>query len=280
MSEYIVPEVESRLEKFSHISVERRPPIGELSKGMDAEISFVQIWHTLRRRKLFITASVVAVFAAASAFTLISTPKYQATTTIEFNLDNSDAIPFDDARSITGDPNSMSYHVAQETQTRALESDTLALQVVKELNLEARQEFTRNQSLLDCFRKFSSESKLPLEKAPHRRANVLKAFRKNLTLKSVSGARMIEISFLSPDAELAPKIVNTLVSDFEDQQFRIRFAATAKVSDWLTGQLDDLKKQVETSQEKLVQYQKGAGILGTDETHNIIMTRLEEVDRQ
>jgi capsular exopolysaccharide synthesis family protein len=174
----------------------------------------------------------------------------------------------------------MIYDVAQDTQVRTLQSDTLALRVVRELNLEAREDFTRDQSLLDRFRTFADESNLPLEQALHRRAKILKSFHKNLTVNAVGGSRMIEISFLSPDPQLAAKVVNTLVSDFQDQQFKVRYAATAQVADWLTDQLDGLKKQVETSQEKLVQYQRQAGILGTDETHNIVMTRLEEVDQR
>ena len=79
---------------------------------------------------------------------------------------------------------------------------------------------------------------------------------------------------------MAADVVNSLVSNYQEQQFRTRFAATAQVSDRLSKQLDDLKDQVAASQEALVQYQKQAGILGIDETHNIVMTRLEEADKQ
>ncbi len=79
---------------------------------------------------------------------------------------------------------------------------------------------------------------------------------------------------------MAAAVVNSLVSNYQEQQFRTRFAATAQVSDRLSKQLDDLKDQVAASQEALVQYQKQAGILGVDETHNIVMTRLEEADKQ
>ena len=79
---------------------------------------------------------------------------------------------------------------------------------------------------------------------------------------------------------MAAAVVNSLVSNYQEQQFRTRFAATAQVSDRLSKQLDDLKNQVAASQEELVRYQKQAGILGVDETHNIVMTRLEEADKQ
>jgi polysaccharide biosynthesis transport protein len=91
---------------------------------------------------------------------------------------------------------------------------------------------------------------------------------------------MISVQFLDPDSNMSAQIVNTLVGSYMEQYFRIRHSATVQVSDWLSKQLDDLKGQVQASQQKLVDYQKQAGIIGTDETHNIVMTRLEEIDRQ
>jgi polysaccharide biosynthesis transport protein len=273
VSEQILPKSDSKPENGAIVAVERRGASRAPLQPAEAEISFLEIWRVLRRRRKFIVASVAVLFAVALLATVIATPKYRSTSTIEFNLENADAVNLQDEHGLPTETDAMIYHVTQETQVRALQSDTLALQVAKELNLQGRKEFTRD-SLPDHFRTFADESQLPLDEATHRRFKVLKAFHKNLTVEAAPGSRMIEISFLSPDPQLAPKIVNTLVNDYQDQQFRIRYAATARVADWLTQQLDGLKKQVEASQAKLVQYQKQAGILGTDETHNIIMTRL------
>ena len=121
---------------------------------------------------------------------------------------------------------------------------------------------------------------MPLDKAPHRRARVLKIYHKNLKVDAVDGTRIIKISFYSPDADVAADVVNSLVSNYEEQQFRTRFAATAQVADRLSKQLDDLKDQVAASEVALVQYQKQSGLLGVDETHNVVMTRLDEANQQ
>jgi polysaccharide biosynthesis transport protein len=111
-------------------------------------------------------------------------------------------------------------------------------------------------------------------------ATVLKAYHKNLVVEPVPGTRMISIQFMDPDPDVSAKIVNNLVSDYTEQYFRIRYAATVQASDWLSQQLNELKGQVEKSQQKLADFQRQAGILGTDETHNIVMTRLEQIDGQ
>src|SRR5207302_4191241 len=55
---------------------------------------------------------------------------------------------------------------------------------------------------------------------------------------------------------------------------------TMQDSDWLSKQIVDLEMKVETSQEKLVRYQKEHEILGTDEKQNIIMAKLDELNKE
>ena len=43
-----------------------------------------------------------------------------------------------------------------------------------------------------------------------------------------------------------------------------------QASDWLSKQLVDLQLKVETSQEKILRYEKDNGMLGVDEKQNII----------
>jgi capsular exopolysaccharide synthesis family protein len=53
-----------------------------------------------------------------------------------------------------------------------------------------------------------------------------------------------------------------------------------QASDWLSKQLVDLEMKVQTSQEKLVQYQKEHEILGIDEKQNITTSKLDELNKE
>jgi len=53
-----------------------------------------------------------------------------------------------------------------------------------------------------------------------------------------------------------------------------------QASDWLSRQLVDLQMKVETSQEKLVKYQKEHQILGIDEKQNITTAKLDELNKE
>jgi polysaccharide biosynthesis transport protein len=252
------------------------PPI----RDEGPEASFSEMWRIVRRRKKIIWSICGAVFFLSVLVTILATRKYQSTVIIEFNTQNMDSLDLSAQHEPTDDSGSSEYSLIQLTEAKVLESDNLALQVVNELNLEARSEYSGRQSFADYFRRIPDESKLPLEQAPFRRMSVLKAWRKGLRVEPLAGTRMISIIVRNPNAEMAATIANRLVADYKQRHFEGRYEATIESSGWLSKQLGDLKTDLENSEQKLVDYQKQAGILGTDETHNIVMSRLEDVNKE
>jgi capsular exopolysaccharide synthesis family protein len=90
----------------------------------------------------------------------------------------------------------------------------------------------------------------------------------------------MEIHFTSTDPQLAATAVNTLAATYVEQNFKTKFESTMQASDWLSKQLVDLQMKVETSQEKLVRYQKEHEILGMDEKQNITTEKLDELNKE
>ncbi len=283
MSEDIVPTNGPQNEERAPAAIVQRVTPMLANTEPVVEVSFGEIWRILIKRKRIIVAATCGFFAMGLAYSLIVTPKFESISTIQFNKEHSDSLVPEDAREALSDATAMDYQVTQQTQINTLKSDTLALQVIGDLKLENRPKFSPKPLWtlkLPWESSTPDESNLPLDKAPHRRARVLKIYHKNLKVDAVDGTRIIKISFYSPDADVAAEVVNSLVNNYQEQQFRTRFAATAQVSDRLATQLDDLKNQVAASEVALVQYQKQSGLLGVDETHNVVMTRLDEADQQ
>ena len=75
---------------------------------------------------------------------------------------------------------------------------------------------------------------------------------------------IIRISYTSLNPKLSADIVNKVIADYIQRSYETRFASTQRVSQWLSSQLDDLKQQVETSQEQMMDLQKRLGMLGFD----------------
>ncbi len=114
----------------------------------------------------------------------------------------------------------------------------------------------------------------------NRTSALLGSFRGNLRVTLIPNTRIIEIHYTSTDPQLAASAVNTLAATYVEQNFKTKFESTMQASDWLSKQLVDLQMKVETSQEKLVRYQKEHEILGTDEKQNIITEKLDELNKE
>jgi uncharacterized protein involved in exopolysaccharide biosynthesis len=87
-----------------------------------------------------------------------------------------------------------------------------------------------------------------LEDSPKRRSHALAVFSRNLKIKMVAGTRLINISYTNPDPKLAAEVVNHLILALEDFSFQTRYIATSQASEWLGGQLSDLRKESEDLQ--------------------------------
>ncbi|MGC2322938.1 MAG: polysaccharide biosynthesis tyrosine autokinase, partial [Terriglobales bacterium] len=111
------------------------------------------------------------------------------------------------------------------------------------------------------------------------RARQMEKFHKSLNVQLIPKTQIVEVHFRSKDPRLAAEVTNAVAATYIEHNFQTKYKATLQTSDWLTKQLDDLKKHAEESQEKLTDYQKKTGILGTDENHNIILDKLGELDK-
>lgn len=238
----------------------------------DDAFSLRDLWHVLSYRRAIIVWITVAVFATTLTVCLVRSPQYAAESNLEINPENASAV---DLSTRPTDAES-EYAVTLATQANVLASDTLALQVIQQLNLE---QVEKQRSHL-FFSKRADDDSLPLEKSPVRRTRMLKRFHKNLSIHVLGGTRILQIRCLDRDPALSAMIVNTLVNDYLEQYFQTRYTATHQASEWLSKQLADLKNDVELSQQRLVDYQRQTGILGESETHNVVTAKLEELNKQ
>ena len=241
------------------------------------DLSLLEFWRVLKRRQRTVAVTLAACLLLALVVSLLMTPKYESVSVIEVNKENSDLLGLDALQTAMSD--SLDYTLTLETQANVLRTDSLAFQVAEQLGLEKRKEFSLADVWFDAGLA-RAEQNLPLEKAPLRRRRISRSFHKALTVKTIPGTRVIEVHFLSPDPQLAADVANTLVGDYLEQYFRTRYNATAQASEWLSKQLEELRSQAEAAQEKVVQYQKAKGILGTDEANNVVMAKLEELNKQ
>ncbi len=224
----------------------------------------------LIKRKWMVIACFATIFSVVAIASLKTTPIYDASGTIAINKPDS-TLNFQNSGTL-----SLDYYDPTEldTEVKILQSDLLALQVVRALNLDRIPgQAPATSSSIDL-------APDPLQSDPAKASSMIGEFKGNLRVSLSPNTRIIEVHYRSPDPQMAANVVNTLMQTYVENNFKARFESTMQASDWLSKQLVDLQMKVETSQEKLVRYQKEHEILGTDEKQNITMEKLDELNKE
>ena len=155
------------------------------------------------------------------------------------------------------------------SEIEILKSDSLMLKVAREMDLSNNADFLEMKGPVPHTNLDDPEVR---QKTVHRLQSVLH-------VALVPKTDIIRISYSSLNAKLSADIVNTVISTYIQNSYKTRFESTQHVSTWLSGTLDDLKQQVETSQEQMLDLQRKLGILGFDPAHNQISSSLDDLAR-
>ena len=237
--------------------------------------SIREYWSILLKRKMVVIAPAIILVTLAAIASMRATPIYDALGRVSIHREGSGLAAFKEG-SVDMTQEDYDPTIALETQTRVLESDSLALQVVKRLHLDKNVKFA-GPAANDKEKKTLQG---PAQFSPNEETSLIDGFKGSLAVKNIPNTRLLEIHFKNQDPRLAAEIVNTLIAEYIEQNIKTKYDATMQASEWLTNQLADLQIKVESSQKKLVQYQQENGILGGDEKQNIIVAKLEDLNKQ
>ena len=241
------------------------PPevIPSASSG-SSETTLSEALITLRKRKwVLIVASIFGL--AFGIYRVLSLPRlYEAYGRIEVRSGASNEFRVSAATGVGSDAQSK-----MTTEQAILTSDSLMLSVARQMKLQDNADFLMMKGPVP-------HSNLD---DPDVREATIAQLQANLTVQLLPKTDIIRISYDALNPKLATDIVNTLIASYIHHSYEARFESTQRVSQWLQGQLDDLKQQVETSQANMMDLQRRLGILGFDPNHNQISTQLEDLSR-
>jgi len=222
------------------------------------DTSLTEAVVTLRKRRWVLIVAVVlgAIYGSYKAFTQ---PKfYEAAGTIQVHNGASNEYRVD-LYSEYGDADTR-----MNTEASILKSDALLATVASEMNLANNPAFSG----------VPPGSHLSLDDS-NVRARVVGALQGGLNVTLVPHTEMMRISYSSLSAKLSADIVNKVVDDYIQRSYQTPVESTMKVSHWLSGQLEELKTEVEQSQQQMMELQRKLGVLGYDSTHSELGTSLE-----
>ena len=165
--------------------------------------------HICRRRKKVIVSCVAVCFCMVVLVCLLSTRRYQAVGEIQVQKESADTLGLDSMMGgAEAASDALDASITLQTQADLLQSDTLALKVIEHLGLESTADFQAPGGPLGRLIAWAlpdergEPKEISLEQSPRRRTRALRIFSSRLTVKVISGTRLIEIRFLSADPQL------------------------------------------------------------------------------
>ena len=220
----------------------------------------------LRKHQWLILTFLLTVVTVVTIASFKMKPVYVAAARVEVDKESQNMMPFPDSNSYDEFMDMENY---LETQTKILQSETLALQTIKSLALARYPEFGGGPS---------TTAWAHSEPAPQRPA-ILGAFLGRLTVKRVANSRLIEVTFEAEDPQLAAQIVNTHLQNFVEQNFRSKYDATIQASNWLSSELEGLRIKVEKSENARIAYQRANQTWQIDEKQDITTSKLADLSK-
>src|SRR5215471_15927353 len=224
----------------------------------------------LRKHLWLILSFLLAVVTLVSIETFRQKPVYVATATLEIDRENTNILPFPGVESYDFMTDLDNYI---DTQSRILASETLALQTIRILGLNADPEFAGASESEAIVSGSLKNQKLPPE---------IGAFLGSLAVKRIPGSRMLTVSFESTDPHAAARILNVHLDNYVEQNYKGRYEATADASKFLQSELDELSVKVRRSEDARIAYERANQIwlVGDNASSNVATQRLADLNRQ
>jgi succinoglycan biosynthesis transport protein ExoP len=224
----------------------------------------------LRKHQWLIAFFLLAVVSIVTIATFRMQPIYEATARVEVDRETSNAFRFNEAEQGDDYGDLEDYIV---TQSKILQSETLAMQTVKSMGLDHLPQFGGRPGKPERAEPAGSEASM-------RRPPALGSFLGDLSIKRVPNSRLLDVTFETTDPVLAARVVNAHLNNFIEQNFRSRFDAATQASNWMAGQLNEMKIKVENAEDARLEYERENQIWTIDEKSDISTQKLGELEKQ
>jgi polysaccharide biosynthesis transport protein len=213
----------------------------------------------------------VVVAASVTLFTFLMRPVYEPEARLEIDPPGAEIF------NMQGHDSGGAAADYIETQAQNLQSDGLALEVIRALHLDQNPDFAGKKISAAAPSDGAGENALRLTPAEN---EALTVFKKSLTVVRDSAGRLITVSVATHDPELSAQVTNTLTRLFIERDFKTRNDAIAQSTQWLQRQLDDIRQRMDDSNRALANLEKSSGIGAIGDNQNTFSERMIELSRQ
>lgn len=215
--------------------------------------SLRNILAMIRANLLFIVAIVAASLLIALVLTLLDTPRYTATATVQINEQANRVLGQEQDTSDEYVPAWDSDRFLQ-TQLDVLRSRGIAQRVAKRLKLQGNADF---------FEAMEADPPAPGTPQSIVRESTISLLLNNLRTDLPSNSRILSIRFESANPEFSARVANAFAAEFIAANLQRKFDSSAYARNFVAEQLAEAKTRLEASELAVNSYARQAGLIRT-----------------
>lgn len=215
-----------------------------------AEIDLLSYWRILLKHRLVVIGTVIAALAVGIGATLLMTPIYSASTTLQIDREAAKIV---DVEGVTP-AEVMTGEEFFQTQYGLLRSVSLAEKVVDTMGL------ARDGAFIEAMGAEPAKAAGPTASA-ERREQAVRLVVGNLKVQPVRGSRLVGVAFESPNAQLSARVANGVASAFIESSLERRYESASYARRFLEDRIQQVKSRLEESERQLVSYATSQGIV-------------------
>jgi polysaccharide biosynthesis transport protein len=210
--------------------------------GFAPTLDFSTFVRVLREWRWLIVGAAALGLALGIIYTLLSTPLYRSTVTLEVNPPS---VQIMDREKTEGQDPIPLWELVQ-TQAGLLKSRSVAERAVQDLNL------ANNAAFVDQGAEPAERQRLATNKVMS-----------GLSVEPPTESQLIRYSFVSDSPQIAAAVVNAIAESFINSGLQRRFEASAFARRYLQQQIAKTRADLERSERALVAYAQQQGIINT-----------------
>jgi polysaccharide biosynthesis transport protein len=258
---------------------------------LEEEVHLRDYLRVILKRRWLIAAVFLVLVASVTISNLLMDPVYQATTQILIDKENPNVVNVEEVLGMNAADRE--YY---QTQYEILKSKSLALKVIKDLDLKNSPEFAPKNggfsltavtsSVLEWIKGITSsaeEAENPADKnfnPDHEYNSIIGAYLARLNVSPIRNSRLVDVSFEGGDPSIVARIANTHAKLYTQSGLERKYSASEDAIAWLNIRIKEeakLLKEQETAIQKFRE-QEGLSAIDFEERQGIIIQSLNDLN--
>ncbi len=248
------------------------PPLvpGLSEDKQDSRSTSVEYWRLFVHRKGTIISMALAGLLLGTFVAKMRSPVYQAHVSLEIQDINRE---FMNTKQV--DPNSVASDLP--THMAILQTASMLQRTILKLKKLPPTDPVPEAPLAAVWRAARKEPTPTLAAA---RDRLLENTARDVIVRTAADTRIIEIVADCPDPVLAAAFVNTMAADYIEYNLEARWEMSRRTSDWLAGQLQEMRIKLEGSENALREYARNSRLIYTSDRQNVSEENLRQLQAE